>query len=123
MDLVPQFAGDHVREVRAEWDNLEAFQMPVPSEAEILIKDKTLIDKVKGLLDHYNEPLHYTSPELALVEEENKTKIEEERKFNNFEEIKENSQEPTMEESNNSQFLERKFSRSQSPSKMFEVLC
>lgn len=109
MELVPQFAGDHVREVRAEWLAQEAFQMPVPPEAETLIKDKTLLDRVKGLLVHFNEPAHSKSPEMALMEEEGR-------------DVPLEDGEPEKEEPRNTQALERKISRSRSPPKVFQVL-
>jgi hypothetical protein len=114
MDLVPQFAGDHVREVRAQWEAQEAFQMLVPPEAKMLIKDKTLIDRVKGLLAHFNEPLHSTSPELNLMEEESRT--------NEIKETEDDLHEPEIEEPHFTQSVEKKIYRSMSPSKMFQVL-
>lgn len=115
MDLVPQFAGDHVREIRAKWEAQEAFQMPTPPEAEALIKDKALIDRVKGLLIHFNEPIHNMSPELALTEEESK--------IIDSKEIGEVLEESEIGEPHNIQSIDKKYSRSQSPSKMFQVFC
>lgn len=108
MELVPQFAGDHVREVRAEWQAQESFQMPVPPDAETLIKDKTLLDRVKGLLAHFYEPVRSKSPELVLMEEESR-----------IGDVPLEDGEPEKEESRNSL---RKNSRSRSPPKMFQVL-
>ncbi|KAG0616113.1 hypothetical protein M758_5G091300 [Ceratodon purpureus] len=112
MDLVPQFAGDHVREVRAEWEAQEEFQMQAPFEAETLIKDKTLIDKVKGLLAHFNEPYHNISPEVALIGEEIKA--------NEAKEIEEKMHEQEMEEPHTNQSIENKNRRKRSTSKMFQ---
>lgn len=107
MELVPQFAGDHVREVRAEWKAREELQMPVPSEAETLIKDKTLLDRVKGLLVHFNEPVHSKSPEMAL-EEETGVPVE--------------ISEQEKEEQARSKEAASERKRSRSPSKIFQVL-
>lgn len=114
MDLVPQFAGDHVREVRAEWDALESLQMLLPPEAETLIKDKTLLERVKGLLVHFNEPVHSKSPELVLIEEENRIT----RMTETVEGDESHEEQPEKGEVSKP---EKRQSRSRSPSRMFQV--
>lgn len=111
MELVPQFAGDHIREVRATWQAQEDFHMPVPPEAETLIKDKSLLDKVRGLLIHFNEPIHNKSPEVALMEEENRSG-----------DILLEDDKPKIEDFRTNKSIEKKNSHSHCPPKMFQVL-
>lgn len=54
MEAVPSSAADHVREIKAEWDALEARDQRSPS-AEFLMKDQVLLQKVKELLHRFNE--------------------------------------------------------------------
>lgn len=114
MELVPQLAGDHVREVRAEWEALEAREMQVPPEAETLVKDKVLLDKVKSLLAHFIEIIVERSPEEELMREE----IRESKSEDN--DIADNDSEPD-EGPRDTPTRGRKASRSRSPSMMFQV--
>ncbi|CAM6097126.1 unnamed protein product [Calypogeia fissa] len=53
MEMIPQLAGDHVREVRAEWESLEARAMKVPPEADLLLKDQQLLERTRTLLRRF----------------------------------------------------------------------
>lgn len=119
MELVPQLASDHVREVRAQWDALAARQMKMPPEAETLVKDKVLLDKVKILLSHFIELSGTKSPEEELLEEQNRQSSVEASMEGDVATRKEIS--PVKDSSQNAPFRGRKHSRSRSPSMMFQV--
>ncbi|KAG6552454.1 hypothetical protein Mapa_006015 [Marchantia paleacea] len=53
MEMIPQLAADHVREVRAEWESLEARSLKVPPEADMLLKDQQLLESTKNLLRRF----------------------------------------------------------------------
>ncbi|KAL2622920.1 hypothetical protein R1flu_003125 [Riccia fluitans] len=53
MEMIPQLAADHVREVRAEWESLEARSLKVPPEADMLLKDQQLLERTKELLRRF----------------------------------------------------------------------
>ncbi|KAL3691061.1 hypothetical protein R1sor_004712 [Riccia sorocarpa] len=53
MEMIPQLAADHVREVRAEWESLEARSLKVPPEADMLLKDQQLLERTKSLLRRF----------------------------------------------------------------------
>lgn len=62
MDLVPQLAADHIRQVRAEWEALEAKELQVPAEVDTLVKDQALLATVKRLLAHFIESIIFVPP-------------------------------------------------------------
>lgn len=62
MDLVPQLAADHIRQVRAEWEALEAKELQVPAEVDTLVKDQALLATVRRLLTHFIESLIFVPP-------------------------------------------------------------
>lgn len=119
MELVPQLASDHVREVRAQWDALAARQMKVPQEAETLVRDKVLLDKVKILLSHFIEVSGTKSPEDELLEEQSRQLSVEASMEDGVVTRKEIS--AVKDSSQNAPFRGRKHSRSRSPSMMFQV--
>lgn len=62
MDLVPQLAADHIRQVRAEWEALEAKELQVPADVDTLVKDQALLATVKRLLAHFIESSIFVPP-------------------------------------------------------------
>ncbi|KAH9554382.1 hypothetical protein CY35_08G060900 [Sphagnum magellanicum] len=62
VDLVPQLAADHIRQVRAEWEALEAKELQVPAEVDTLVKDQALLATVRRLLTHFIESLIFVPP-------------------------------------------------------------
>ncbi|CAK9234015.1 unnamed protein product [Sphagnum troendelagicum] len=62
VDLVPQLAADHIRQVRAEWEALEAKELQVPAEVDTLVKDQALLATVKRLLAHFIESIIFVPP-------------------------------------------------------------
>ena len=50
MESIPQFAAEYVREVKDEWQALESRGMKKPPEAEYLLKDQALLEKIRGLI-------------------------------------------------------------------------
>ncbi|EFJ13922.1 hypothetical protein SELMODRAFT_424073 [Selaginella moellendorffii] len=55
MESIPQLAGEHVREIRAEWEAMEARVNRVPPEAGFLVKDRLLLEKVRELIIRFVE--------------------------------------------------------------------
>lgn len=50
MESMPQFAAEYVREVKDEWQALESRGIKKPPEAENLLKDQALLEKVRALI-------------------------------------------------------------------------
>lgn len=71
MEMIPQLAGDHVREVRAEWESLEARAMKVPPEADMLLKDQQLLERTRCLLRRF---VQVVSEDTSEEQEQQQTK-------------------------------------------------
>ena len=77
MESIPQFAAEYVREVKDEWQALESRGMKKPPEAEYLLKDQALLEKIRGLIMRFvsiNKPR-----ELLAKQHESQTSKENEK--------------------------------------------
>ncbi|EFJ04596.1 hypothetical protein SELMODRAFT_430075 [Selaginella moellendorffii] len=79
MESNPQLAAEHVREVKSEWEAMEARVNRVPPQADFLVKDRALLEKVRELIVRFIEctnPEKFQSAEPLKNADENTVKLQ-----------------------------------------------